>query len=133
MNAKLNTKEFTIKEGKRTLKGPRNYEVYSSLSDLPIYTIKENLWFHKRLFRIIGGAGFSAIKQDIVNAEGVKKYSLHKPFNVATVASYKLLNTDGEVITMCSNKIKWKDDSFIEIMDKSKKETILNKINNFTS
>jgi hypothetical protein len=116
-----NETEFKIIEGKRRLNKTRSYEVYTSSGTSPLLIIQESVGLGKKLMRLLSGDGMGSVKLSIAEPNGTVQYAIKKKMGPFETSPFRLFDATGNVLATCSNKIKLKDDSFIEILNPSKK------------
>lgn len=124
MNKVTESKLYHAVEGKRGLSKKREYKIYLEGEKTPLFEVKEKLNPIKGFFRffgsLTGGNAMSAFKLYVIDANGKTHYTIRKGMGTIEMASFRLKNESGDTIGKCSNKIKFKDDSFIEIFDGEK-------------
>jgi hypothetical protein len=116
----LNQKEFTLKEGKRFIRGLRKYEVFSGQSNTALFTIAEEGGIFKKIMRGLFGESISSMSFNVSDAQGNSVAKIKKGLGVSNVSIFKLLDKNGNMISSAGNPIKFNDDSFIEIKDANK-------------
>jgi hypothetical protein len=115
-----NETEFRLTEGKRRLNKTRSYELYTTTGAEPLLTIQEKVGIGKKIMRLISGDGMGSVKLSVSEKGSSELYSIKKKMGPFETSPFRLYDTHGSVHATCSNKIKFKDDSFIEILNVNK-------------
>ena len=116
-------KTIELIEKKRSFSNKRReYFVHVNGEENHSFDIKEKSNFFKNFLRMMqqGKDGLAKFNMSLLDESGTEIYKIKKSVGPFEMAPFKLCDTVGNPIFICSNKIKMGDDSFVEILNKSK-------------
>lgn len=116
-------KTIELVEKRRSLfNKKREYFVHVNGEETNTFDITEKSNFFKSFLRIMqqGKDAMAKFNLSILDASGTEIYKIKKSVGPFEMAPFKLCDTSGNPIFICSDRIKFGDDSFIEITNKSK-------------
>ena len=112
---------YLIKEHGRGLNKSRKYDVYIPESDQPVMHLHEKAGAFKSLWRLMSSSPLmSTMKIPATNKSGETEFIIKRGVNLNAEGGFKVLDASGTQLAAINNKIKFKDDSYLEVFDEKK-------------